>query len=83
MKLRKITGECRELTFRNGVKVLFSYADVVAAFDPVRGWMKTSKQLTAASRYSVREWLHEQDAENVVEVEQDVLDTLIGAEVRV
>ncbi|WP_250865862.1 hypothetical protein [Caballeronia sp. INSB1] len=79
MKLRKITGNCHELTFKSGIKVLFSYADAVAAFHPATGWIKTDSEMTNATRFQVKEWLHEQDAENVTAVSQHVLDTLLDA----
>jgi hypothetical protein len=79
MKLRRITGNCVELTSSDGAKLLFSYSDVVAAYHPALGWMKSADELTKSSQWSVRQWLDEQDAENVQSVSQSVLDTLLTA----
>ncbi|NUX98746.1 hypothetical protein [Paraburkholderia youngii] len=76
MKLRKITGNAAELRLQDGTLVLFSYADAVAAFVPGAGWMKTNSELSKASQWALKEWLYEQDAEDVRPVDQAVLDTL-------
>ncbi|EML1602163.1 hypothetical protein RVY52_006986 [Burkholderia cenocepacia] len=77
MKLRKITNNARELSLPGGVRVLFSYEDAVAAYHPDMGWIKSSSEMTKATAFVVKEWLHEQDAENVRPVDQAVLDTLL------
>jgi hypothetical protein len=78
VKLRKITGNSSELALPDGTKVLFSYADAVAAFVPGSGWLKTNSDMSKATAWAVKEWLCEQDAENVRPVEQAVLDTLLA-----
>jgi hypothetical protein len=83
VKLRKITGNAQELTLVDGTKVLFSYADAVAAYLPGSGWMKTNANTTPTTAYVVKEWLFEQDAENVRPVDQAVLDTLLAAKEQV
>ncbi|KWI10903.1 hypothetical protein [Burkholderia ubonensis] len=77
MKLRKITNNAHELSLPGGVRVLFSYGDAVAAYHPDTGWIKTSADMTKATAWAVKEWLHELDAENVRPVDQAVLDTLL------
>ena len=79
MKLRKITGNAHELRLTDGTRVLFSYADAVAAYRPGNGWLKTDTPMTKATAWTVKEWLHEQDAENVRTVDQSVLDTLFDS----
>ena len=83
MKLRKITGNSSELVLADGTRVLFSYADAVAAYVPGSGWMKTSSDMSKATAWAVKEWLFEQDAENVRPVDQAVLDTLLAAKEQV
>jgi hypothetical protein len=79
VKLHKITGNCHELSLNNGVRLLFSYADVVAAYHPDMGWLKVNVPLSKASQWVVAEWFDKNGAENAVLVEQDAFDTLVAA----
>jgi hypothetical protein len=83
MKLQRIHSNAHVLSLQNGVRVLFSYADPVAAYVPGTGWMKTVEEISKSSQWVVSNWLHEQDAENVVLVPQDTLDTLLAVKEQV
>jgi hypothetical protein len=79
MKLKQISTNAYEVTFKDGTIVLFSYTDAVAAYKPAIGFMKVDGDLTPATRRHVRDWLYAKDADNVVLIQRDAMDNLVGA----
>lgn len=79
MKLNQISTNAYEVTFANGTVVLFSYHDAVAAYKPTIGFMKVDGDMSPATRKHVRDWLYKKDADNVVLVQRDAMDNLVGA----
>lgn len=77
MELTPIKSNCTELKLNDYI-VLFSYKTPVAFFDRQSGeYYKTSKKWSRTTSKHINQWIFDKDAENVKEVSQDVLDSLI------
>ena len=66
-----------EVVMANGTSVFFSYMIPVAAFVPGRGYVRTSKKWSRTTTRHINAWLAGKRAEEVEEVDQDVIDNLI------
>ena len=69
----------REAKLSDGSLLSISYRTVVAAFVPSQGYMRTARKWSVTTTKHINSWLDRQDAANVAEVEQDVLDALLPA----
>ncbi len=67
----------REATLSDGTVVFASYSTPVAAHVPGKGYMRTSRKWSVTTTKHVNLWLARQNAGNVAEVDQDVLDALL------
>ena len=71
MKLTPIAANQTELSFTNGAQVFFSYKTPVAAYCPLRGYIKTAKFWSVTTSRHINKWL--KGIDNVTEVSQDYL----------
>ena len=71
MKLTPIATNQTELSFTNGAQVFFSYKTPVAAYCPLRGYIRTEKFWSVTTSRHINKWL--KDVNNVTEVSQDYL----------
>ena len=65
-----------EVVMANGTAVFFSYMVPVAAFIPGRGYVRTSRRWSVATTMHINAWLADKRAEEVEEVDQDVISNL-------
>ena len=71
MKLTPIAANQTELELTNGTQVFFSYKTPVAAYCPLRGYIRTAKYWSVTTSRHINKWL--KDVNNVTEVSQDYL----------
>ena len=71
MQLTPIAANQTELNFTNGARVFFSYKTPVAAYCPLRGYIRTAKYWSVTTSRHINKWL--KDVNNVTEVSQDYL----------
>ena len=71
MNLTPIAANQTELSFTNGARVFFSYKTPVAAYCPLRGYIRTAKFWSVTTSRHINKWL--KDVNNVTEVSQDYL----------
>ena len=64
MDLRTLGPNQRELTLRDGTKILFSYDTPVAAYIPGRGFVRTDAYYSKTSTRHVNQWLEARTAHN-------------------
>ena len=65
-----------EVVMANGTSVFFSYMTPVAAYVPGRGYLRTAKKWSMTTTRHINAWLAGKRAEEVEEVDQDVIDNL-------
>ena len=81
MKLRQLSTNAYEVEFKNGIKVLFSYNDVVAAYDSkLKLGMRSESIRSKTSGWHVKSWLDTLETSAVTDVPQDMLDRIVGGE---
>ena len=73
MKLKPVASNMTELTFNNGVTILFSYKTPVAGYDN-DGAFRTDKHYSSTTTRHINKWLQGVEAR---EVEQETLDSLV------
>ena len=76
MKLTPIAANQTELSFTNGAQVFFSYKTPVAAYCPLRGYIRTEKFWSSTTTRHINKWLD--GVTRVTEVPQTVLQELVG-----
>ena len=71
MKLTPIAANQTVLSFTNGAEVFFSYKTPVAAYCPLRGYIRTAKYWSVTTSRHINKWL--KGINEVTEVSQDYL----------
>ena len=71
MNLTPIAANQTVLSFTNGAEVFFSYKTPVAAYCPLRGYIRTEKFWSVTTSRHINKWLR--DVNNVTEVSQNYL----------
>jgi len=71
MQLTPIASNQTELSFTNGAQVFFSYKTPVAAYCPLKGYVRTEKFWSVTTSRHINKWL--KGVDNVSEVSQDFL----------
>ena len=71
MNLTPIAANQTVLSFTNGAQVFFSYKTPVAAYCPLRGYIRTAKYWSVTTSRHINKWL--KDVNEVTEVSQDYL----------
>ena len=71
MKLTPIAANQTELSFTNGAQVFFSYKTPVAAYCPLRGYIRTEKFWSVTTSRHINKWL--KGITEVTEVSQNYL----------
>ena len=71
MNLTPIAANQTVLSFTNGAEVFFSYKTPVAAYCPLRGYIRTEQFWSSTTSRHINKWLR--DVNNVTEVSQDYL----------
>ncbi|NDB61161.1 hypothetical protein EB001_22380 [bacterium] len=74
MKLVPHGSNQNVLIFDNGIKVLFSYQTPVAAFHPIKGWLRTDKKFSNTTSKHINKWLAGLNASTI---SQSFLDNLV------
>ena len=74
MKLVPHGSNQNVLIFENGIKVLFSYQTPVAAFHPIKGWLRTSKKYSVTTSKHINKWLA---GVSPSIVNQDLIDSFV------
>ena len=74
MKLMNIGSNQTQIEIGQGVFVLFSYKTPVAAFIPGQGYIRTNHKWSRTTSKHINKWL----GDKATEVDQSVLDTLVG-----
>ena len=74
MNLTPIAANQTVLSFTNGAEVFFSYKTPVAAYCPLRGYIKTAKYWSTTTSRHINKWL--KGVNEVTEIDQTVLDNL-------
>ncbi|MHA6907407.1 hypothetical protein ACQUJS_03075 [Ralstonia pseudosolanacearum] len=75
MKLKALGPNQTEVTFANGVIVLFSYTGAVAAYRPGVGYLVTDQFYSKTTLRHIEEWVGKHGSTTV---SQDVLDHIVG-----
>ena len=76
MNLTPIAANQTVLSFTNGAEVFFSYKTPVAAYCPLRGYIRTAKFWSVTTSRHINKWL--KGITEVTEVPQTVLQELVG-----
>ena len=76
MNLTPIAANQTVLSFTNGAEVFFSYKTPVAAYCPLRGYIKTEKFWSVTTSRHINKWL--KGITEVTEVPQEMLTELVG-----
>ena len=76
MQLTPIAANQTELSFTNGAQVFFSYKTPVAAYCPLRGYIRTEKFWSSTTSRHINKWL--KGITEVTTVPQTVLQELAG-----
>ena len=76
MKLLNIGSNQTQIEIGKGVLVLFSYETPVAAYVPGQGYLCTATKWSRTTSKHINKWLN--GITKYIEVDQDVLDTLVG-----
>ena len=71
MNLTPIAANQTVLSFTNGAQVFFSYKTPVAAYCPLRGYIRTAKYWSTTTSRHINKWL--KGVNNVTEVSQNYL----------
>ena len=71
MELTPIAANQNELSFTNGAQVFFSYKTPVAAYCPLRGYIRTEKFWSSTTTRHINKWL--KGITEVSEVSQEFL----------
>ena len=71
MNLTPIAANQTVLSFTNGAEVFFSYKTPVAAYCPLRGYIRTAKYWSTTTSRHINKWL--KGIDNVTEVSQNYL----------
>jgi hypothetical protein len=74
MKLIPKGSNQNVLSFDNGIKVFFSYRTPVAAFHPVKGWIRTEQKYSVTTSKHINKWL---SGLNATIVPQSEIDNLV------
>jgi len=74
MKLVPHGSNQNVLILENGTKVLFSYRTPVAAFHPIKGWLRTDRKWSATTTKHINKWL---SGLNASIISQSFLDNLV------
>ena len=74
MKLVPHGSNQNVLIFDNGTKVLFSYQTPVAAFHPIKGWLRTDSKFSVTTSKHINKWL---SGLNASTISQSFLDNLV------
>jgi hypothetical protein len=81
VKLRQISTNAYEVEFKNGIKVLFSYSDVVAAYDSkLKLGMRSKALKSKTTAWHAQKWLASMNCSAITEVPQAMLDNVVGSE---
>ena len=75
MNLTPIAANQTVLSFTNGAEVFFSYKTPVAAYCPLRGYIRTAKKWSSTTSRHINKWLN--GVNNVIEVPQEQLEELV------
>ena len=75
MQLTPIAANQTELSFTNGAQVFFSYKTPVAAYCPLRGYIRTEKFWSVTTSRHINKWLEGGTAQTV---DQEILNNLVG-----
>ena len=76
MQLTPIAANQTQLNLNDGTEVFFSYKTPVAAYCPLRGYIRTAKYWSTTTSRHINKWL--KDVNNVTEVSQVYLKELVG-----
>ena len=76
MNLTPIAANQTLLSFTNGAQVFFSYKTPVAAYCPLRGYIRTAKFWSVTTSRHINKWL--KGITEVTEVPQEILIELVG-----
>ena len=76
MKLTPLAANQTLLSFTNGAEVFFSYKTPVAAYCPLRGYIRTAKYWSVTTSRHINKWL--KGITEVTEVPQEYLTELVG-----
>ena len=76
MNLTPIAANQTVLSFTNGAEVFFSYKTPVAAYCPLRGYIRTEQFWSSTTSRHINKWL--KGITEVTEVPQTVLQGLAG-----
>ena len=71
MKLTPIAANQTELSFTNGAQMFFSYKTPVAAYCPLRGYIRSEKFWSSTTTRHINKWL--KGITEVSEVSQEFL----------
>ena len=71
MNLTPIAANQTQLSFTNGAEVFFSYKTPVAAYCPLRGYIRTEKFWSVTTSRHINKWL--KGITEVTEVSQEFL----------
>ena len=74
MQLTPIAANQTELSFTNGAQVFFSYKTPVAAYCPLRGYIRTEKFWSVTTSRHINKWL--KGITEVTKVSQKYLDEI-------
>ena len=76
MQLSQLGSNMTEVSFSNGTTVLFSYKTPVAAFVPMRGYIRTETYYSPTTTRHINKWLGGHAADE--SVPQSVIDALVA-----
>ncbi len=76
MQLTPIAANQTQLNLNDGTEVFFSYKTPVAAYCPLRGYIRTAKYWSVTTSRHINKWL--KGITEVTEVPQTVLQQLVG-----
>lgn len=58
MQLQKVDANMAVILFKDGTRIMFSYAVPVAAYVPGRGYIKSSRYFSRSTNYHVTRFLN-------------------------
>ena len=76
MKLTPIAANRTQLNLNDGTQVFFSYKTPVAAYCPLRGYIRTDKFWSTTTSRHINKWLG--GINEVTKVSQEMLEELVG-----
>ena len=74
MQLTPIAANQTQLNLNDGTQVFFSYKTPVAAYCPLRGYIRTATKWSTTTTRHINKWLEGVNAETV---DQEILDNLV------